>query len=131
MVTDSETVLSTLTGGPGTRLLGCLGAAQIDRDGNINSTIIPGRAFLVGSGGGNDVATCADEVVVVATLAPRRTVDAVPYVTSPGVKVRSLVTDLATFTREAGGFVLTAVPEGPEPPGGAHRSGAANGVSGS
>jgi acyl CoA:acetate/3-ketoacid CoA transferase beta subunit len=115
MVSDSETVLSTLTGGPGTRLLGCLGAAQIDVHGNINSTVIPERAFLVGSGGGNDVATCADEVVVVATLAPRRTVDAVPYITSPGVKVSALVTDLATFTREEGSFVLTAVPQGPEP----------------
>jgi acyl CoA:acetate/3-ketoacid CoA transferase beta subunit len=115
MVSDSETVLSTLTGGPGTRLLGCLGAAQIDRHGNINSTVIPGRAFLVGSGGGNDVATAADEVVVVATLAPRRTVDDVPYITSPGVRVRALVTDLATFERGEGAFVLTAVPEGPEP----------------
>ena len=114
MVADSETVLSTLTAGPGTRLLGCLGAAQIDRGGNINSTVIPGRAFLVGSGGGNDVASAADEVVVVATLAPRRTVEAVPYVTSPGDRVSALVTDLGTFERIDGAFVLTAVPEGPE-----------------
>jgi acyl CoA:acetate/3-ketoacid CoA transferase beta subunit/acyl CoA:acetate/3-ketoacid CoA transferase alpha subunit len=112
MVADSETVLSTLTAGPGTRLLGCLGAAQIDRFGNINSTVIPDRAFLVGSGGGNDVASSADEVAVVATLAAGRTVEAVPYVTSPGTRVRALVTDLATFTREDGPFVLTAVPEG-------------------
>jgi acyl CoA:acetate/3-ketoacid CoA transferase beta subunit len=115
MVSDSESVLSTLVGGPGTRLLGCLGAAQIDRYGNINSTLIPDSAFLVGSGGGNDVASSADEVVVVATLAPRRTVDAVPYVTSPGFRVRALVTDLGTFERDDGGFVLTAVPEGPDP----------------
>ena len=78
MVSDSETVLSTFVAGPGTRLLGCLGAAQIDRSGNINSTVIPDKAFLVGSGGGNDVASAADEVVVVATLAPRRTVEEVP-----------------------------------------------------
>ena len=107
-------MLSTLTAGPGTRLLGCLGAAQIDRGGNINSTVIPGRAFLVGSGGGNDVASAADEVVVVATLAPRRTVEAVPYVTSPGDRVSALVTDLGTFERIDGAFVLTAVPGGPE-----------------
>jgi len=114
MVSDSETVLSTLTGGPGTRLLGCLGAAQIDRQGNINSTVIPERAFLVGSGGGNDVASCADEVVVVATLDARRTVDEVPYITSPGLRVSALVTDLGTFERRDGGFVLTAVPVGPD-----------------
>jgi acyl CoA:acetate/3-ketoacid CoA transferase beta subunit/acyl CoA:acetate/3-ketoacid CoA transferase alpha subunit len=113
MVSDSEMVLSTLTGGPGTRLLGCLGAAQIDRTGNINSTIIPGRAFLVGSGGGNDVASGADEVVVVTTLAPRRTVEAVPYVTSPGDRVSALVTDLGTFERVDGSLVLTAVTDGP------------------
>ncbi len=112
MVSDSESVLSTLVAGPGTRLLGCLGAAQIDRSGNINSTVIPGRAFLVGSGGGNDVASGADEVVVVATLAPRRTVEDVPYVTSPGDRVRALVTDLGTFERLDGRFVLTAVPAG-------------------
>ncbi|HUY67123.1 MAG TPA: CoA-transferase [Acidimicrobiales bacterium] len=113
MVADSETVLSTLAAGPGTRLLGCLGAAQIDRFGNINSTVIPDRAFLVGSGGGNDVASSADEVAVVATLAAGRTVEAVPYITSPGARVRALVTELATFTRGDGAFVLTAVPEGP------------------
>ncbi len=113
MVSDSETVLSTFVAGPGTRLLGCLGAAQIDRSGNINSTVIPDKAFLVGSGGGNDVASAADEVVVVATLAPRRTVEEVPYVTSPGDRVRALVTDLGTFERRHGRFVLTAVPAGP------------------
>lgn len=114
MVADSEMVLSTLTGGPGTRLLGCLGAAQIDRAGRINSTVIPDRAFLVGSGGGNDVASAADEVVVVATLAPRRTVEAVPYVTSPGDRVSALVTDLGIFERLQGELVLTGVPAGPE-----------------
>lgn len=113
MVSDSESVLSTFVGGSGTRLLGCLGAAQIDVAGNINSTVIPGRAFLVGSGGGNDVASAADEVVVVATLAPRRTVEEVPYVTSPGARVSALVTDLGIFERRDGGFVLTAVPDGP------------------
>jgi acyl CoA:acetate/3-ketoacid CoA transferase beta subunit/acyl CoA:acetate/3-ketoacid CoA transferase alpha subunit len=113
MVSDSEMVLSTFVAGPGTRLLGCLGAAQIDKAGNINSTVIPGSAFLVGSGGGNDVASAADEVVVVATLAPRRTVDEVPYVTSPGDRVRAFVTDLGTFERRDGRFVLTAIPAGP------------------
>ena len=115
MVSDAETVLSTLVSGPGTRLLGCLGAAQIDRAGNVNSTVIPGRSFLVGSGGGNDVASGADEVVIVATLAPRRTVEEVPYVTSPGGRVSAFVTDLGTFERRDGNLVLTAVPAGGEP----------------
>ncbi len=114
MLSDSDQVLGVLAGGPGTRLLACLGAAQIDRYGNINSTVIPGRTFLVGSGGGNDVATTADEVVVMATLTRRRTVAQVPYVTSPGRRVRAFVTDLGTFEKDPEGrFVLTGVAAGP------------------
>lgn len=112
MLGDSDQVLGMLVPGPGTRLLACLGAAQIDRFGNINSTVIPGKAFLVGSGGGNDVASAADEVVVMATLTPRRTVEAVPYVTSPGGRVRAFVTDLGVFEKDDGAFVLTALAPG-------------------
>jgi acyl CoA:acetate/3-ketoacid CoA transferase beta subunit len=50
--------------------------------------------------------------VVVATLAPRRTVEEVPYITSPGERVRAFVTDLGTFERRDGRLVLTAVPAG-------------------
>jgi acyl CoA:acetate/3-ketoacid CoA transferase beta subunit/acyl CoA:acetate/3-ketoacid CoA transferase alpha subunit len=113
MLGDSDQVLGVLSGGPGTRLLACLGAAQIDLYGNINSTVVPGKAFLVGSGGGNDVASTADEVVVMATLTPRRTVPSVPYVTSPGRRVRAFVTDLGTFEKDPEGrLVLTAVAAG-------------------
>ena len=51
----------TLVGGPGTTTIACLGGAQVDRHGNINSTRIPDGPFLVGSGGGNDVASVAAE----------------------------------------------------------------------
>jgi acyl CoA:acetate/3-ketoacid CoA transferase beta subunit len=113
MLADTDTVLGMLVGGPGTTTIGCLGAAQIDRWGNVNSTELPGRAFLVGSGGGNDVASAAEEVVVVATLTSRRTTGEVPYVTSPGRRVRAFVSDLGTFTKGPDGtFVLTAVPAG-------------------
>ena len=61
-------VLGALVGGAGTTTIGCLGGAQIDRFGNVNSTRIEPRPFLVGSGGGNDVASTATENVVVATL---------------------------------------------------------------
>jgi acyl CoA:acetate/3-ketoacid CoA transferase beta subunit len=113
MLGDTDQVLGVLAGGPGTKLLACLGAAQIDRYGNVNSTVIPGKTFLVGSGGGNDVASTADEVVVMATLTRRRTVPSVPYVTSPGRRVRAFVTDLGTFEKDPEGrFVLTAVAAG-------------------
>jgi acyl CoA:acetate/3-ketoacid CoA transferase alpha subunit/acyl CoA:acetate/3-ketoacid CoA transferase beta subunit len=111
-LSDASWVLGGMVPGPGTTCIGCLGAAQIDADGNINSTVLPGKAFLVGSGGGNDVASAADEVVVVTTLTARRTTDRVPYVTSPGARVSTLATDLGVFTRTTEGFVLTAVLDG-------------------
>jgi len=118
MVNGTDHVLGALVPNPGTTVIGCLGAAQIDRHGNVNSTVVPGEAFLVGSGGGNDVASAADEVVVVATLTGRRTVDRVPYVTSPGDRVRALVTDLGVFEKaDDGTFVLAAVAPGPGTPG--------------
>jgi len=117
MLNDAATVLGTLVGGPGTRTMACLGGAQIDRAGNINSTLIPDGPFLVGSGGGNDVASVAVECVVVATLTPQRTPERCGYVTSPGRTVRALVTDLGILEKLPGSdhLVLTAVPEGDEP----------------
>jgi acyl CoA:acetate/3-ketoacid CoA transferase beta subunit len=113
MLADSSEILGMVVSGPATTTLACLGAAIVDVHGDIDSTVIPGKAFLVGSGGGNDVASAADEVVVVTTLTSRRTVEKVPYVTSPGRRVSHLVTDLAVFTMgEDGRFVLTALADG-------------------
>lgn len=116
MLTSTETVLGMVVPGPGTRTLACLGAAVVDRRGNVNSTDVPGGPFLVGSGGGNDVASAVEEAVVVATMTDRRTVADVGYVTSPGARVRALATDLGLFQKDSDGdLVLTAVPEGDEP----------------
>jgi acyl CoA:acetate/3-ketoacid CoA transferase alpha subunit/acyl CoA:acetate/3-ketoacid CoA transferase beta subunit len=116
MLADAGTVLGSLVGGAGTTTIGCLGGAQIDRAGNINSTLVPGGAFLVGSGGGNDVASVAAECVVVATLNPTRTPLECGYVTSPGRVVRALVTDLGLLEKvNDDELILTAVPAGPEP----------------
>ncbi|MDP9333256.1 MAG: glutaconate CoA-transferase, partial [Actinomycetota bacterium] len=102
MLADAQVVLGAIVGGPGTVTIGCLGGAQVDRFGNINSTWIPPRPFLVGSGGGNDVASTAAENVIVATLTTNRTVADCGYVTSPGTHVQALVTDLATFEKREG-----------------------------
>lgn len=117
MLGDASMVLGTLVGGPGTRTLACLGGAQIDKHGNVNSTLIPDGPFLVGSGGGNDVASVAAECIVVALLNPARTPEACGYITSPGRAVRALVTDLGTLEKLDGSdeLVLTAVPAGDEP----------------
>jgi acyl CoA:acetate/3-ketoacid CoA transferase beta subunit len=117
MLSDASIVLGALVGGAGTTTLACLGGAQIDRFGNVNSTMIPGGPFLVGSGGGNDVASVCAEAIVVALLAPSRTPPECGYITSPGRAVRALVTDLGTLEKQDpnGELVLTAVPAGPEP----------------
>jgi acyl CoA:acetate/3-ketoacid CoA transferase beta subunit len=113
MLGDAGLVLGTLVGGPGTTTVACLGGAQVDRFGDINSTLLPGGSFLVGSGGGNDVASVAAEALVVATLTPARTPPECGYVTSPGRAVRALVTDLGTLEKRDGDeLVLTAVPAG-------------------
>jgi acyl CoA:acetate/3-ketoacid CoA transferase beta subunit len=117
MLGDAAMVLGTLVGGPHTTTIACLGGAQVDRFGNVNSTLVPRGPFLVGSGGGNDVASVCAEAVVVATLTPQRTPPECGYVTSPGRAVRALVTDLGALEKPDGGdeLILTAVPSGPAP----------------
>ncbi len=119
MLGDAALVLGALVGGAGTRTIGCLGGAQIDRFGNINSTSLldQGGPFLVGSGGGNDVGSVAVDNVVIALLAPQRFVADCSYITTPGRAVRTLVTDLATFEKPSddGVLTLTAVAAGADP----------------
>lgn len=119
MLADAAMVLGTLVGGEGTTTIGCLGGAQIDRFANVNSTRIEPRPFLVGSGGGNDVASTATENVVVATLTRQRTPADCSYITSPGRAVRALITDLGLFEKlgdlASSELVLTAVPAGNAP----------------
>jgi acyl CoA:acetate/3-ketoacid CoA transferase alpha subunit/acyl CoA:acetate/3-ketoacid CoA transferase beta subunit len=117
LLADASAVLGMVVGGPGTRTVACLGAAQVDRDGNLNSTQIPGGPFLVGSGGANDVASRAAACVVVSLARPERLVDRVGFVTSPGRAVTSVVTDLGVLRRLDGVLRIAAVPGG-EPPAG-------------
>jgi hypothetical protein len=117
MLGDASLVLGTLAGGAGTTTIACLGGAQVDRVGNVNSTQIPGGAFLVGSGGGNDVASVCADALVVALLSPERTPESCGYVTSPGRAVRAVVTDLGILEKldeplDGAELVLTAVPDG-------------------
>jgi len=115
LLADASTVLGMVVGGPGTRTIACLGAAQVDRDGNLNSTLVPGGPFLVGSGGANDVASRAAACVVVALARPDRLVERVGYITSPGQRVTSVVTDLGVLRRLDGTLRIAAVPSGAGP----------------
>jgi acyl CoA:acetate/3-ketoacid CoA transferase alpha subunit/acyl CoA:acetate/3-ketoacid CoA transferase beta subunit len=121
LLTDVFTVLGALVGGGASRCLGVLGAGQVDQYGNINSTKIPEmNLFLVGSGGACDVALGAREVVVLTPINPFRCIEKVSYITAPGERVKTLVTDLGIFEKLGDGktFVLTAYFEGKDSPSG-------------
>jgi acyl CoA:acetate/3-ketoacid CoA transferase beta subunit len=98
-LTSVEDVLGALACGADNRCLGVLGAAQIDPSGNINSSRLATDRLLVGSGGANDIASSAAEVIVLSRCSRSRLVPKVDYVTSPGRAVLSVATDLCTLTR--------------------------------
>jgi len=93
-----DDILGVLACGADNRCIAALGAAQVDRRGNLNTTRLAGR-LLVGSGGACDIAASVEEVVVLVRLLPGRLVDEVEYVTSSGRAVGSVVTDRGVLTR--------------------------------
>jgi len=82
--------------------IGVIGAAEVDLDGNVNSTEIDGE-LLVGAGGAPDIAACAREVMVLTRADPRRLVGKVQYITSRGQNVRTIVTEACVFERSGPG----------------------------
>ena len=129
-----EVFLNYLQGGRIT--VGFLGGAQIDRYGNINTTIIGGdyqhpKVRLPGSGGACEIAILAQKILIITPLKKRSFPERVDFVTSPGFltggKAReqmgitaqgpvAVVTDLGVFhfdsiTRE---MVLTDLHPGVE-----------------
>lgn len=86
-----------------------IGAGQIDRYGNINSTLDKDGNFLVGSGGANDVMNAA-EVIVVIEQSKDRFLSRLPYITSSGRNVTTVVSSMGVFQKEFGNkeLVLTA-----------------------
>ncbi|MGB9735653.1 MAG: CoA-transferase [bacterium] len=99
MLTSAFDALGLMVGGYANKTIGIMGAGQVDRYGNVNSTRV-GDVFLVGSGGGNDVSAGARETIVVCPLNPMRVVDKVSYITAPGEKIRTLVTDMGVFEKD-------------------------------
>lgn len=67
---------------------GFLGAAQIDRHGNINTTVIGPydhpKVRLPGSGGANDVGTLCNNTIIIMRQDKYRFVDRVDFLTTPG-----------------------------------------------
>ena len=110
--------------------VGFLGGAQVDRWGNINTTVIGDYAHpkvrLPGSGGATEIATHARRTLIVAKLGPRTFPEQVDFVTSPGHRYRgtaraefgmpgqgpvTVITDKGVLEadRKSGELVLTAL----------------------
>ncbi len=107
LYSDVLHILGCFVSGRGESCLGVLGAAQVDCRGNINSSQVPAaRLYLVGSGGGNDVASGAAEVIVVAEQAPHRYVEEVPFITSPGDRVTTVVSQHGIFRKDPAEGIL-------------------------
>jgi glutaconate CoA-transferase subunit B len=72
--------------------VGFLGGAQVDRWGNINTTVIGEYAHpkvrLPGSGGASEIAAHAQRTIVMAKLDPRAFPEQVDFLTSPGHRCR-------------------------------------------
>jgi glutaconate CoA-transferase, subunit B len=112
--------------GPGRVQIAFLGAAQVDRFGNLNSTVIGDYAHpktrLPGAGGAPEIAACCQEVVVIAPHSARtfvRQLDfrtTVGYGDGPGDRARlgfhgrgptAVVTDLGVLEPDPETYELT------------------------
>jgi glutaconate CoA-transferase subunit B len=112
--------------GPGRVQVAFLGAAQVDRFGNLNSTVIGDyghpRTRLPGAGGAPEIAACCQEVVVIAPHTARTFVDRLDFRTTvgygdgpgdrgrlgfPGRGPTAVVTDLGVLEPDAGSCELT------------------------
>lgn len=103
MLSDIYTTLGIIMGGAHTRSIGVLGAGQIDRWGNMNTTkLSPNGPLLVGSGGANDVASASSEIMVTLFQDRDRFLPQVPYITSPGHSVTTVVSQLGILEKDFG-----------------------------
>ncbi|HZO96699.1 MAG TPA: CoA-transferase [Gaiellaceae bacterium] len=100
--------------------VGFLGAAQIDRFGNLNSTVIGDyehpKVRLPGAGGAPEIARHCREILVVIRHSPRAFVERLDFRSSSGERVAAVITDLGVLepdpaTRE---LVLTELQPGVE-----------------
>ena len=98
--------------------VGFLGAAQIDRHGNLNSTVIGDygapKVRLPGGGGAPEIATGARDIFVMLRQTPRAFVERLDFTTSVGDRVRVVVTDLGILEPREGELTLVAVHRGVE-----------------
>jgi glutaconate CoA-transferase, subunit B len=93
-----------------------LGAAQVDRHGNLNSTVIGDYdtpdVRLPGAGGAPEIALNVKDVFVILRHTRRGLVERLDFTTSVGENVRAVITDLGTLEPRDGELTLVAVHPG-------------------
>ena len=103
---------------PGRIDVGFLGAAELDRRGDINTTVIgpydAPRVRLPGAGGAPEIARSSGRVVVIMRHSRRALVDRVGFRTSLGDRVATVITEIGVLGRdpERDELVLTALHPG-------------------
>ena len=87
--------------------IGFLGGAQLDKRGNINTTVVgpyaEPKVRLPGSGGACEIATHAQRVLVVTKLDKRAFPEKVDFITSPGKRVSRVITNMGILEPGADG----------------------------
>ena len=95
--------------------VGFLGAAQIDRRGNLNSTVIGSydepKVRLPGAGGAPEIAAQAKRVITIIRQSPRTFVAELDFKSSLGASDQVVITDLGVLRRN-GELVLEALHPG-------------------
>jgi glutaconate CoA-transferase subunit B len=83
--------------------VGFLGAAQIDRHGNLNSTVIGGyeqpKVRLPGAGGAPEIAALTKRVITIIRQSERTFVGELDFKTSLGPREQVVITDLGVLRR--------------------------------
>jgi glutaconate CoA-transferase subunit B len=83
---------------------GFLGAAQIDRFANLNSTVIgeygSPKVRLPGAGGAPQIAAYARDIVVIGRHSPKLLVSRVDFITSVAAGTVTVITDLGILVRD-------------------------------
>jgi acyl CoA:acetate/3-ketoacid CoA transferase alpha subunit/acyl CoA:acetate/3-ketoacid CoA transferase beta subunit len=114
--TDFIHTLGVLGGPRAERCLVLLGAGQMDRNGNINSSMTDKGGFIVGSGGANDLVSGNSDYMVVMRAGSSRLVERLPFTTSPVGRLVAVATDrgLLEPSPETGDLEITAVMAEPD-----------------
>ena len=96
--------------------VGFLGAAQIDRHGNLNSTVIGSydapTVRLPGGGGAPEIALGVEQVFVMLRHSARAFVERLDFTTSLGDNLRVVITDLGILEPHDGELTLVSIHPG-------------------